>query len=77
MHCKYLSSYTPDSKTWSVASCSFHRTPYIPSVLELENYCEQDRHQHCPVFFQSLPLRYDEYLWPELESTVFVLCRQQ
>ncbi len=75
MHCKYLSCYTPATNTWSVASCSFHGAPYIPSVRELENYCKQGRHQDCPVFFQSLPLRFDEYLWPELEYAVFAPCR--
>lgn len=55
-YCKHLSCYTPVNSAWSVASCAFHATPYVPSVQELELYCRSGRHQHCPVFFQSLPV---------------------
>ncbi len=75
MPCKYLSCYTPASNTWSVASCSFNGTPYVPSVLELENYCKAGRHEQCPVFFQSLPPLHDKYLWPELEVVALARCR--
>ncbi len=66
MHCKHLSCYTPVNKSWSVASCSFSGTPYVPSVQELENYCKTGSQQQCPVFFQSLPPLHDKCFWPEL-----------
>lgn len=70
MPCTYLSCYTPAYNTWSVASCSFNETPYVPSVQEIENYCKFGRHGNCPVFFQSLPPLSDNYLWPELEEVM-------
>jgi hypothetical protein len=75
MPCKYLSCYTPVSNTWSVASCSFNETPYVPSVLELENYCKAGRNEQCPVFFQSLPLLHGKSWWPELEVVALARCR--
>jgi len=75
MHCQYLSCYTPVNNTWSVAGCSFHGAPYIPSVQELENYCTTGRHEQCPVFSQSLLPLYDKHLWPELEVTALAQCR--
>lgn len=69
MHCQYLSCYTPANNTWSVASCSFNRVPYIPAVQELANYCKIGRLEQCPVFSQSLLPLYDTHLWPELMFT--------
>ena len=67
MPCKHLSCYSPASSSWSVASCSFKGTPYVPSMQELENYCTTGSHEQCPVIFQSLPPLHDECFWPELE----------
>lgn len=75
MHCQYLSCYTPANNTWSVASCSLHGAPYVPSVRELEIYCKIGRHEQCPVFFRSLPPLYDQYVWPELEVIALAQCR--
>ena len=74
MHCQYLSCYTPANNAWSVASCSFKGTPYIPSVQELEKYCKASRDQQCPAFVQSLPPLPDKHLWPELECRALALC---
>ncbi len=75
MHCQHLSCYTPANNTWSVASCSFQGIPYVPSAQELENYCKAGRHQHCPLFFQSLPPLHDQCTWPELEVVALARCR--
>ncbi len=75
MPCQYLSCYSPANNTWSVASCSFKGTPYVPSVQELENYCKAGRHEQCPVLFQSLLPLHDKYLWPELEVVALAQCR--
>jgi len=75
MLCKYLSCYTHVNKSWSVARCSFHETLYVPSMQELDNYCEAGRHEQCPIFFHSLPPLHDKYLWPELELVALAQCR--
>lgn len=75
MHCQYLSCYTPVNSSWSVASCLFNGTPFVPSGQELENYCKAGRHTQCPAFFQSLPPLHDKYLWPESEFIVEALSR--
>ncbi|MFH2122120.1 MAG: hypothetical protein ABIJ50_01350 [Pseudomonadota bacterium] len=75
MHCQYLSYYSPANNTWSVASCSFKRTPYIPSVQELEKYCKASRDQQCPAFAQSLPPLQDQCFSPELAVIALAQCR--
>lgn len=76
MHrCTYLSCYTSLNNSWSVASCLFHGTPYVPSAQELESYCKTDRHQQCPVFFQSRSSSEESYPWPELELVALAQCR--
>lgn len=75
MRCQHLSCYTSVNKSWSVASCSFKRTPYVPSVQELESYCTTERYHHCPLFSQSLHPLDDKCFWPELEVMALAQCR--
>ena len=51
MICKHLLHYTPASNTWSVFSCSAEKTPYVPSLVELERFCQTNRHAICPKLF--------------------------
>ncbi len=67
MHCQYLSCYTSANNSWSVASCSFKGTPYVPSMQELEKFCKASRDQHCPAFVKSFPPLHNECFRPEQE----------
>lgn len=76
MHrCTYLSCYTSLNNNWSVASCLFNGTPYVPSVQELESYCKTGGQQQCPVCFQSRPFPEESSPWPELEVAALAQCR--
>ncbi|MDO8947880.1 MAG: hypothetical protein Q7U88_12095 [Desulfocapsaceae bacterium] len=75
MRCQYLSCYTSVNNSWSVASCSFKRRPYVPSLQEIENYCTTGKYQHCPLFFQNIPPLMDKCFWPELEVVALAQCR--
>lgn len=35
---------------WVISSCRGHERPYVPSLLELEEYCNGKQHEKCPVF---------------------------
>lgn len=35
---------------WVISSCRGHERPYVPSLLELEEYCNGKKHEQCPVF---------------------------
>lgn len=35
---------------WVISSCKGHERPYVPSILELEEYCNGKQHEQCPVF---------------------------
>lgn len=51
MKCKHLLHYTPASNTWSVFSCTAKNTPYVPSLVELERFCQTSQHAICPKLF--------------------------
>ncbi|MFA7382828.1 MAG: hypothetical protein WC001_05205 [Desulfurivibrionaceae bacterium] len=53
MHCKHLLHYNHNTNIWSVASCSAKNTPYVPSLHELERYCQNGRHAVCPAYLFS------------------------
>ena len=53
MHCKHLLHYNQKTQAWSVASCSAKNTPYVPSLHELERYCQNGRHAVCPAYLFS------------------------
>ncbi len=53
MHCKHLLHYSHGTCTWSVASCSAKNTPYVPSLVELERFCQSGRHIVCPAYLFS------------------------
>jgi hypothetical protein len=50
MHCKHLLHYSHGTHTWSVASCSAKNTPYVPSLGEVERFCQSGRHTVCPAY---------------------------
>jgi hypothetical protein len=50
MPCKHLLHYSHGKHTWSVASCSAKNTPYVPSLYELERFCQSGRHLACPAY---------------------------
>lgn len=50
MHCKHLLHYSHGTHTWSVASCSAKNTPYVPSLGEMERFCQSGRHTVCPAY---------------------------
>jgi hypothetical protein len=51
MSCKHLLRYSHSPQIWSVASCSAKNSPYVPSLQELERYCQCGNHIVCPAFF--------------------------
>lgn len=53
MHCKHLLHYSHGTNIWSVASCSAKNTPYVPSLHELERFCQCGRHTVCPAYLFS------------------------
>ncbi len=53
MHCKHLLHYSHGTHTWSVASCSAKNTPYVPSLGEVERFCQSGRHTVCPAYLFS------------------------
>jgi len=53
MHCKHLLHYSHGTHTWSVASCSAKNTPYVPSLGEVEKFCQSGRHIVCPAYLFS------------------------
>ena len=53
MHCKHLLHYSHGTNIWSVASCSAKKTPYVPSLHELERFCQCGRHTVCPAYLFS------------------------
>jgi hypothetical protein len=53
MHCKHLLHYSNGTNIWSVASCSAKNTPYVPSLHELERFCQSGRHTVCPAYLFS------------------------
>jgi len=56
MSCKHLLRYSHSPHIWSVASCSAKNTPYVPSLRELENYCQSGRHTVCPGYLFSFEM---------------------
>lgn len=55
MHCKHLLHYSHATNIWSVASCSAKNTPYVPSLDELERFCQCGRHTVCSAYLFSFP----------------------
>ena len=53
MHCKHLLHYSHGTNIWSVATCSAKNTPYVPSLHELERFCQGGRHAVCPAYLFS------------------------
>lgn len=53
MHCKHLLHYSHGTNIWSVASCSAKNTPYVPSLHELERFCQCGKHTVCPAYLFS------------------------
>ena len=53
MHCKHLLHYSHSTQIWSVASCSAKNAPYVPSLVELERFCQSGKHIVCPAFLFS------------------------
>ena len=53
MHCKHLLHYSHGTNIWSVASCSAKNIPYVPSLNELERFCQCGRHTACPAYLFS------------------------
>ncbi|MFH1020825.1 MAG: hypothetical protein V1782_09505 [Pseudomonadota bacterium] len=58
MHCKHLLHYSHSTNIWSVASCSAKNTPYVPSLRELERFCQSGRHTVCPAYLFSFEAGY-------------------
>lgn len=54
MPCKHLLNYCHSSQIWSVASCCAKNTPYVPSLHELEKFCQGGNHTVCPAYLFSV-----------------------
>ncbi len=50
MTCRHLFHYASASDTWSVSTCSAKKTPYNPSLVELERFCKPGRYNNCPAY---------------------------
>lgn len=50
MSCKHLSYYRHGQNGWAVASCVAKGSPYVPSLLDLEGFCQGGRHALCPFY---------------------------
>ena len=48
MTCRYLHHFT--SGAWKVTSCAARHQLYLPSLAELESYCQNGDHDSCPLF---------------------------
>ncbi len=57
MKCKHLDFYSPGIKEWSVACCSAKKSLYVPSAIELEKFCQSDRHGNCHAFLLTIGAR--------------------
>lgn len=53
MSCKYLTNYSFGDTKWSVSSCRAKAMPYVPSMMELHNFCQGGKHVLCPFFLMS------------------------
>jgi len=53
MPCKHLLRYSHGTNIWSVATCSAKNAPYVPSLHELESYCQSSKHSVCPAYLFS------------------------
>lgn len=58
MPCKHLLHYSHSPQIWSVASCSAKNTPYVPSLHELERFCQNGKHTVCPAYLFSFEAGY-------------------
>lgn len=50
MSCKHLSHYTYNDNAWAVASCAARQSPYVPSLKDLDRFCQSGAHVVCPYF---------------------------
>lgn len=50
MGCKHLSYYHHGQNGWTVASCVAKGSPYVPSLCDLEKFCQSGRHALCPFY---------------------------
>ncbi len=50
MDCIYLGKYSPVEHRWSVFSCSNCVQLYVPSVFELQEFCQNGNFQNCSIF---------------------------
>ena len=48
--CKYLKIYSAVSPNWSVSSCKARSYLYVPTIAELNSYCQGAGHENCPFF---------------------------
>ncbi len=47
MKCQYLKTYNAVSGGWCVHACAARTTPYVPSLSEVNSYCNTQRSQGC------------------------------
>ena len=40
----------PHLQKWTVSSCRANKKPYVPSIYELEEYCNDEGHERCPLY---------------------------
>jgi hypothetical protein len=50
MSCQHLSYYRYGQNGWAVASCTAKDSPYVPSLCDLEKFCQNGRHALCPFY---------------------------
>ncbi len=43
----------PNLLTWTFSSCIADDTPYVPSIYELREFCNNKRHRRCPLYTGS------------------------
>ncbi|MEW6595425.1 MAG: hypothetical protein AB1413_11205 [Thermodesulfobacteriota bacterium] len=50
MRCQHLSHYCYGQNGSTVASCLAKGSPYVPSLCDLEKFCQSGRHALCPSY---------------------------
>lgn len=50
MRCRHLSYYRCGQNGWTVASCGAKGSPYVPSLFDLEGFCQGGRYALCPFY---------------------------
>ncbi|MBZ0157375.1 MAG: hypothetical protein K8I29_14350 [Alphaproteobacteria bacterium] len=53
MRCGYLHQFRLSGAGFPVESCTACRSPYVPSISELHDYCRGKEYRKCPVLLEK------------------------